>query len=512
LGLHLLKLQKELAGIKKLAGETLWYGVPTIATRFLSYALSLLAFKYGARETSGLTQVYAIIPFLNVLFTYGLETSYFRYTSIKDKKQVYNTLMVSLIVTTLAFTAILLWVKMPLAKAFKLEDEMSFITWMIWILFFDTLSVLPFAKLREEGRPRKYAFIKVLNIVINVAIVVFFTIVCESLYKSNPNSAWLKWYDPNLKVGYFILANLVASIFTLLFLYKEIFAFRWIFDKPLWKEIMKYSYPLVIVGFGGMINEMLSRLMYQHLVTIDPEKAKTNLGIFGACYKLAVLITIFIQIFKMAAEPFFFKKSGDADAKKTYARITKFFVIACCIMWLVVSLYLDVWKILITYKNKEYGEGIHIVPILAMASVFLGVYYNLSVWYKLTNKNMMAAFITFLGVVITIVLNFIFIPWLDYTGAAWTTLICYFFMMVVSYLQGQKQYPIPYATKKLIAYLVITVLLFFVHKLAIHFIGNTIFSLVFATFLLGAFIYFILRVEKREFERMPFIGKFVSKL
>jgi O-antigen/teichoic acid export membrane protein len=508
--LFLPKLSLPLSGIKKLAGDTLWYGLPTVATRFLSYALALLAFRYEAKVTGNLTLVYAIIPFLNVLFTYGLETSYFRYTQLRDKTRVYNTLMVSIIVTTTLFTALLLFFKGDMVSGFRLNEHPEYITWMIWILFFDTLAVLPFARLREEGRPKKFAFIKIANIVVNVAIVVFFTIICEKLYRSNPNSFFLKWYNPELKVGYFIIANLVASIVTLLLLYKEMAAFRWKFDTALWKEIMKYSYPLIIVGFGGMINEMLSRVMYEYLSGLPEEAAKHNLGVFGANYKLAVLITIFIQVFRMAAEPFFFKKAADTDARKTYARVMKFFVIACCIMFLCVVLFLDVWKYLIAFKHKEYTEGIGVVPILALGYVFLGIYYNLSVWYKLTNKNMAGAAITLMGVAITIVFNLVLIPVMGYHGAAWTELLCYGAMMVISYLWGQKNYAVPYAWKKLMAYIVICLLFFGIQQLAAWLFPAALVYYVLAFFLLGLFCWFVVQVEKKELKKLPYLGRFIK--
>jgi O-antigen/teichoic acid export membrane protein len=500
-----------LSGIKKLAGETLWYGVPAVVTRFLSYALSLLAFRYGAKATAGLTQVYAIIPFLNVLFTYGLETSYFRYTQLRDKNQVYHTLSVSLISSTLLFTTLLFLFKGTITHFFELDDHPEYITWMIWILFFDTLAVLPFARLREQGRPKKFAFIKIVNILVNVVFVVFFTIICEKLSKSNPNSFLLRWYDPNMKVGYFILANLVASIVTLLLLYYELTEIRWKFNKALWKEIMRYSYPLIIVGFGGMINEMISRLMFTKLTNLPDDEAQRQLGIFGANFKLAVLVTIFIQVFKMAAEPFFFKKAADTDAKRTYARVMKFFVIACCFMFLTVALFLNVWKLLITYRHEEYGEGIHIVPILALAYLCLGIYYNLSVWYKLTNKNMAGAKITFIGVIITVAGNLALIPLMGYTGAAWAELLCYGSMMVLSYMWGQKHYPIPYAWKKLLAYIVITLLLFGVQRLVVWIIPSTPVYYLTAFLLMGAFAWFIVQVERKELSRLPFVGKFIRK-
>ena len=498
--------------IKKLAGQTLWYGVPKIVSRFLNYGLTLLGFQlYGAVETSNLTQVYAVIPFLNVLFTYGLETSYFRFAQIVDRQKLYNTLNVSIIATTVIFTIGLFFLHDPLTSFLELGDNPEYVGWMIGILFFDTLSTIPLAKLRLDERPRRYAFVNVATVLVNVILVFFFFFIARPNYEANPQSVWMFLYDPSIGVGYFIIANLIASALANIFLFKEFAAFKWRFDTSIFKEVMYYSYPLIIVGLGGMTNEMLSRLVYRRVLDVDAITEKRELGIFGANYKLAVLITIFIQIFRLAAEPFFFNQSTKDDAKKTYARVMKFFVIACCFMFLVIVLFLDFWKLLIASNHKEYALGIHIVPILAMGSIFLGIYYNLSVWYKLTNKNLFGAYITIAGAVITVILNIWWIPEFRYEGAAWATFVCYAFMMTASYLQGQKHYPIPYAWKKLIAYLVIVVLIYLLQRTLVRYTPNLGWLHYAVSFLLiGAFGYFILRVERKEFARLPYIRKFVK--
>ena len=500
-----------MSSLKKLASQTLWYGVPTIVSRFLSYGLNLLGFRlFNAVSTSDLTQIYAVIPFLNILFTYGLETSYFRFAQHKEKKSLYNTLMVSILLSTIFLTTLLFIFKSSITNFIELNDHPEYVNWMIWILFFDTLSVLPFARLRQEGRPRKYAFIKVANILLTIVFVIFFLFICKPLYEKNPGHPLLFFYDPKIGVGYFIIANLLASALTLIFLFKELAEFRFIFDRPMWKEVMIYSYPLIIVGLGGMINEMLSRLVYRKVLHVDPIIEKRELGIFGANYKLAVLITIFIQVFRLAAEPFFFSQSHLEDAKRTYARVMKFFVMACCMMFLAISLFLDAWQILIASRFKEYAEGIHIVPILAMGSVFLGIYYNLSVWYKLTNRNMVGAYITVAGALVTILLNIWWIPIWGYTGSAWATFVCYGFMMVASYLLGQKYYKIPYPKKKLIAYLVISALLYLFHQGIIYFTpAMKVLHYFFAVFFLGIFILLIVKIEKKEFQKLPVIGKYI---
>lgn len=498
-----------LSGIKKLASQTLWYGLPTIGSRFLGYILNFsLSFIYHAVDTADLTQIYAIVPFLNIVFTYGVETSYFRFVQDKDKHKLYNTLSTSILVTTILFSGILLLFTKQLADATYMQAHPEYFVWLTGIIFLDTLATLPFAKLRQEGRPRKYAFVRVMGIIVNVLVVVYYIGICPKLAAKNPDSVLLMGYNPGIGIGYYLIGNLAGSAVTFLLLWPQWKGFRFSFDSSLWKEVMKYSWPLIIVGFGGMINDMLSRLVYQHVVAIDAAEAKRQLGIFAANYRLAVLITIFIQMFRMAAEPFFFNHSKNENAQKTYARVMKFFVIACCCMFLFIGLFLDVFKEILTIKFKEYGEGIHIVPVLAMGSVFLGIYYNLSVWYKLTNKNLYGAAITFAGVVITIALNILWIPRYGYTGSAWATFFCYAFMMASSYMLGQKHYKIPYAVKKLIAYLVLSVLVFFVHKGLVSLYSNFYFSVATAFLLLLGFFWFVARVEKKEFQRFPVVGKY----
>ncbi len=500
-----------MSGIKKLAGQTLWYGVPTIASRFLGYATNILLFwLYKPASTAAITQLYAVIPFLNIVFTYGLETSYFRFAQTVDKKRLYNLFMSSIIISTIVFTAIVIWQSTSIANWISMKRHPEYVVWMAWILFFDTLAVIPFAKLRQEGKPRRFAFIKVINILTSVGLTIYFLGICPQIAQSHPNSFLLYFYNPSIDIGYYIIANVVASIITLLLLAKDFFTFRFSFDTLLWKQVMKYSYPLIIVGFGGMINEMLSRLVYTRVLNLTEAEEEHQLGVFGANYKVAVLITIFIQVFKMGAEPFFFNKSGDKDAPRTYARVMKFFIIACCFMWLAISTNLPLIKHFAYGSNsKDYSEGLSIIPILAMGSVFLGIYYNLSVWYKLTNKTMFGAWITLAGAAITVVLNIWWIPLFGYNGSAWATFVCYGFMMVISYTQGQKHYRIPYALKKLVAYLIITVILFLLHKLFSHFISNLWASTLVALLLLIAFAWFILQVEKKEFEKIPILKKLV---
>ena len=506
-----------MSGIKKLAGQTLWYGVPNIVGRFLNFGMSLLGFRlYDPSASSYFTQVYAVIPFLTILFTYGLETSYFRFAQTHDRKKLYNTLNVSIIISTFLFTLLLFLFKDGVISFMEMDKHPEFVTWMLLIIFFDTLIAIPMAKLRLEERPQKYAFVNFFGIILNIALVVFFYYVAKPAYEVNRLSFLGSFFNPSVGIGYFILANVIASAIKLFLVWKEFAAFKFEFDKKLWREIINYSYPLLIVGMGGMINEMLSRAFYQKILHDDPAIETFELGVFGANYRLAIIVTIFIQMFKMAAEPFFFSQSKNEGAQRTYARVMKFFVIACCFMFLGVALFMDVWKYLIASKHPEYAEGLNIVPVLTLANIFLGIYYNLSVWYKLTNKNMVGAYVTIAGAVITIVLNFILVPHFRYTGAAWATFICYAFMMVISYKQGQKHYKIPYPTKKLVTYLVIVMLMYVLHEVLIRNLdakAGYYYYLYFGSSLLfvGLFALLILKVERRELVNLPVVGKYVDR-
>ncbi|GAO41690.1 lipopolysaccharide biosynthesis protein [Flavihumibacter petaseus] len=500
-----------MSDIKKLAGQTLWYGVPTIVTRFLGYLMNMaLPFLFAQpARTADISQVYAIIPFLNVLFTYGLETAYFKFSQDRDKNHLYNTLSVSLLVSSILMITVLYLCRGAIASAASLQDHPEYVTWMCGIIFFDALSTLAFAKLRQENRPRRYAFVRLSGVLVNLLVIITFLGVLPGYVSRNPDSPLRMIQNMNIGIGYYLIGNLLGSLATLFLLLPEWKTIHWEFDKPLWKEVMQYSYPLIIVGFGGMINDMLSRLVYQHVVDLPAEQAKHELGIFANVYRLSVLITIMIQAFRMAAEPFFFSQSKNEGAQKNYARIMKFFVLACCFMFLLIGLYLDVLKWIITLKSKAWGEGIYIVPILALGNIFLGIYYNLSIWYKLTGKNLYGAWITIGGAVVTIVLNMLLIPKLHYLGASLATFTCYLLMMVSSYVLGQRFYPIPYARKKLLAYLAIVSILVVAHRGLLQLYSPIWFSILTGTILLAGFTLFVARVEKREFERLnlPFLRK-----
>lgn len=497
-----------MAGIKQLAGQTFWYGVSSIISRLLTYFLTpYLTLKLSGANYGDMTLVYAAIPFLNIVYTYGLETGFFRFIQKEEhKKDLYNTASVSIITTTILFSAILLFFTKPIAQIISIGDHPEYVIMVILIVAFDSLGTIPFAKLRQDGRPIKYAIIRITGVLVNIGLLFFFLSVVPNLAAKKPNSIFVLLNNKNLGILLVLLPNLVQSFFTLILLWKELKIIRWQFNWAQWKELMIYSLPMLIVGFGGMINETLDRLM---LGWWSPPSGnlKVEIGAYGACYKLAILITVFIQAFRLGAEPFFFKQAEGENAQRTYARVMKFFVIVVCAMFLFVALYLDIWKYFI--RNRELWAGMKVVPILLLANIFLGIYYNLSVWYKITNRVSAGAWITVGGAIITIIVNYVFIPKFSYMASAWATFLCYGSMMVACYIWGQKVYPVPYAWKKLLAYIVIVVLLFFLHKGLTHLWENSTFNFISATIILALFIVFILKVEKNEFRKLPVIGKYI---
>ncbi len=501
-----------MSNIKKLAGQTVWYGVSSIAARFinliltpyLTYSALISTADYGRMGA-----IYSIIPLFNIVFTYGMETTYFRFIQKKETTgKINNTATISLLCSTIFFT-ILLWLNQSFViKITRLQDYPVLVQLSILIIGIDALSTIPFARLRNEERPRLYAFIKIAGIFINIAFTVFFLSYCPAKVKEDANSWTSLIYYPDVNpIVYVLIANLIQSAFTLLFLAKRLFPKQWSFDFGVWKGMLMYSLPMLIAGMGGMINETFDRLMLGWWLPGSNEYHDEQRGIYNACYKLSILITLFIQAFRMGAEPFFFKQANTENPKPTYARVMKFFVITITVMFLAVSLFLDVWKYFIADK---YWEGLQVVPILLLANMCLGIYYNLSVWYKITNRTMAGAWITLIGTAITIFINWFFIPRYSYLACAWATFLCYFSMMVISFSWGQKVYFIPYPWKKLLAYLLIVVILFFIHTALTALYSNVFYSLATAVILTLAYGIFIVKVERKEFAQLPFIRYFLK--
>ncbi|RAJ03966.1 O-antigen/teichoic acid export membrane protein [Chitinophaga skermanii] len=456
-----------MSSIKKLTGQTLIYGVPTILGRFLNVFLTFgLTYLFNTTADFGnYSVVYAYVTFLNVIFTYGMETSYFRFSNSSDfKKDVFPTAMSSILGTTLVLSLIMIACSGWIAALWKIEDHPEYVVWFACIIGFDAIATIPFAKLRNEGKALQFSLIKFTNIIIQVFCTLYFVGLCPWLAKHHPDSIFLSVYNPNISaVGYTFISNLIASGSTLLLLSKEFKQYNFTFNKTLWRDMMAYSLPLIVVGLAGMVNEALDRTLLDHLLPYDVETNKSMIGIYAASYKIAALINIFIQIFRMGAEPFFFNESNKNNAQQVYANVMYFFTIICMAIFLGVSLFSDtIWirYLVDSRQHPEYLQGLQVIPVLAFGYVCLGIYYNLTIWYKLTNKTLIGSYVTVMGAVITIVLNIWWIPKIGFVGSAWATMLCYLIMTIVTYIVGQRYYYVPYNVKAILLYVGFGVLIF----------------------------------------------------
>lgn len=485
-----------MSSIKKLTGQTLIYGVPTILGRFLNVFLTFgLTYLFNTTAQFGDYAVaYAYVTFLNVIFTYGMETAYFRFSQSDEyRKDVYPTALSSLLGSTLLLSSLMILFSKPMADLWRMSEHPEYVVWFAFIIGFDAICTIPFARLRQEGKAMKFSMIKFCNILIQVCSTLFFVGLCPWLEKHHPGHFLLFLYNPSISaVGYAFLSNLVASTATLLMLYKEFGSYNFKFNKRLWKDMMIYSLPLVIVGLAGMVNETLDRALLDHLLPYSVDKNKAIIGIYSACYKIAALINIFIQVFRMGAEPFFFNESNKSSAQQVYANVMYFFTIVCMAIFLVVVLFADtVWTryLVDSAHHPEYLEGLIVIPILAFGYVCLGIYYNLTIWYKLTNKTLIGSFVTILGAVITVGMNIWLIPKIGFLGSAWATMVCYLVMMVATYFLGQKYYHVPYDIKAILSYIFLGLVIFSIYWWGVRRVPSDFVKLSCA--LLGVFIYVV---------------------
>lgn len=485
-----------MGSIKTLAGQTAIYGLSSIAGRLLNYLLVPLYTRIFSPQDYGIvSELFAYVSFLIILFTYGLETSFFHFSEKEDRIKVYSTAVFSLLLSSLFISGFMILFSSSIATWIHYPKHPEFVVWFAAILALDALSALPFARLRLQGKARRFSFIKLVNISVNIFLNIFFLVLCPLWIKSKAPLWEIAnlLYEPSVGIGYIFISNLLASAVTLLFLIPQFKEVQPEFDKRLWKKMMLYGLPLLIAGLAGMINETFDRAVYKYLAP-DKSKALNELGIYSACYKLALLMTLFIQTFRYAAEPFFFsiyKKEGN---KLLYARIMKYFVIACSFIFLLVMLYLDFFKFFI---GEKFRSGLSVVPVLLMANICLGIFYNLSMWYKLTGQTRYGAYFSIFGAAITVILLWNLIPLMGYMGAAWATLIAYASMMLLSYITGQKHFPVPYDVPRILAFPCIALLIYFA-SLGLQKIidpEKTV-QLLLSTLLLAAFSAFVFVLER----------------
>lgn len=440
---------------KKLFQQTFIYGIATVIPKILNYFLVPLHTS-GVMTTSQygeVSNVFAYFVLLNVILSYGMETAFFRFFHKEENKdEVINTSAWSLVVTSFAFLGVGYLFQQELAQIGDLPADV--IKYALWILVLDALVVIPFAWLRAKEMPIKYAFIKTLNVAVNVALnYVFLKYLIKWSFGSDFAGSICK---DGFEVEYVFIANLIASLLTLLiFIYPFYGKLRFHFDKKLWERMMRYSIPILISGLAFAINEASDRMMMQYLLPKDT--AKSQLGIYAANYKLAVFMAMFTMAFRLGIEPFFFKHAENKNARQTYADITKFFTIFGSLILVSVMVFADLLKQLLI-REEVFWEAMDIVPLILLANLFLGIYYNLSVWYKVTDQTRFGGYISIIAAAITIFANLLLIPVVGYIGAAIGTLAAYGSMMLMSFYWGQKRYPIPYDLKKLLGYLFLAML------------------------------------------------------
>jgi O-antigen/teichoic acid export membrane protein len=437
--------------IKKLAGETALYGLSSIVGRLINYLLVPLHTRlFSEAEYGVVSHLYAFSGVLIVVFSYRMESAFFRFgTPKEDRERAYSTGMWSMFATTAGILIVLLLCAQPIATGLQYPEHPNYIRWFALVLAFDCLCELPFARLRLEQRPIRFVSAKIFNIGLNVVLNVFWLVFCPWAFKNGYTWVRAVW-TPDWGIEYVFLANLVASIGTLVLLSPQLRAIRPVFDRALWTDMVKYAAPLIIVGLAGIMDEMFSRMMMPTLLTGTLKENQAQLGIFAANYKLAMLISLFTQAYRYAAEPFFFRHAGDRDALKIQADAAKWFTVAAAAGMLGILLFLDLIK---GFIDERYHSGLTVVPILLMANMFLGLYYNFSVWYRLKDRTPVGAWVAVIGAIITVALNYWWIPLYGYKGAAWVTLICYAFMSAATWYTGLKHYPVPYDFKRMALYI-----------------------------------------------------------
>ncbi len=495
-------------GMKTLAKETAIYGVSSILGKFLNWLLTPF-WPYTLASTSQMGiigNLYSWTALTVVILTYGMETGLFRFANKTDENplKVYTTTLISIAFTTLLFVVLAIFFLEPITTVFGSEDISSrYVLLLIIILGLDTLSAIPFAYLRYQKRPIRFATIQILNVVITIAFNLFFFLACPWLAIQFPDA--FSWFDINKSVDYILISNLFASIIRLLLLSPQ-FRVKYSFDAALLKKMLVYSLPLLVLGVVGIMNQNLDKILYPYLSTEVDKMGQ--LGIYHASFKIAVIMVMFTQAFRYAFEPFIFARNRESsDSKTTYAQATKYFIIFGLFIFLAIMGYLDVIKHLL---KGNYHEGLRIVPVVLVAELFFGVYFNLSLWYKLTDKTRWGAYLSLIGFVVTVSGNVLFVPHFGYMACAWSAFFANLIMMLVSYFLGQKYYPINYDLKSAGFYFALCLILFAGIVFSYGNIDNICLKLLVNSVLIGVYMLIVLKKDL-PLRELPIIGRYFKQ-
>ena len=479
-----------MANLKSLAKDTAIYGLSSIVGRFLNYLLVPLYTAKLSAASGGygiITNVYAYTALLMVILTYGMETTFFRFANKEgeDPQKVYSTTLMSVGFTSLLFVVLVLTFISPISSFMGYADHPSYIWVMAVTVAIDAFQCIPFAYLRYKKRPIKFAALKLLNIFMAIALNLMFFLVLPAIYESNGATGLIaQIYDPTVGAGYAFYVNLFCSAALTFFFWKELVGIKYKFDKALLRRMFSYSWPILVLGIAGILNQTADKILFPYIY--ERSDAHAQLGIYGAASKIAMIMAMITQAFRYAYEPFVFGKSKDKDNRETYAQAMKFFIIFTLLAFLVVIGYLDVLKHII---GRDYWSGLRVVPIVMAAEIMMGIYFNLSFWYKLIDKTIWGAWFSGIGCAVLIAVNLIFVPRYGYMACAWAGFAGYGTAMVISYLVGQKHYPINYPLKDIAIYTLIAVVFFWLMVMANSHLGlgalatNTLLVVLFAAFI-----------------------------
>ena len=497
-----------MANLKSLAKDTAIYGMSSILGRFLNYLLVPLYTSNISAASGGygiITNLYAYTALLLVILTYGMETTFFRYANKtnEDPQKVYSSTLIMVGFTSLLFIVLVSIFLQPLSGVMGYSDHSSYVWVMAATVSIDAFQCIPFAYLRYKKRPIKFAALKLLFIAFNIALNLLYFVVLPDLYKSYPDIIQ-HIYNPETGVGYAFYINLVCTASITFFFYKELTGFKYTFDKELAKRMLSYSWPILILGIAGILNQTADFILFPYLY--KGSQAHQQLGIYGAASKIAMIMAMITQAFRYAYEPFVFGKGNDKDNRETYAVAMKYFIIFTLLAFLVVMGYINILRHII---GRDYWEGLKVVPIVMAGTIMMGIYFNLSFWYKLIDKTIWGAYFSGIGCFVLILINVIFVPQYGYMACAWAGLIGYATAMTLSYFVGQKKYPINYPLKSIGIYVLMTVIFFIAITYSNQHLPK-IYALAVNTLIIFAFIAHII-YHDLPLSSMPVIGKYFRK-